>query len=98
MVDKEKGTIAESIGKSAEKISDSKGLVAVGNALGWGITALAIALNFVAMALQTKWDGRLFPERQCFKLQEVGGRVFKVNTCTGDTVELPPIPANDDKD
>lgn len=82
--DDDKPSVCETITKSAEKISDSKGLVAIGNALGRGIAALAIALFFVAMAMQQKWGGRLFPEPRCFELQDVAGRVFKVTTCTGD--------------
>ena len=36
------------------------------------------------------------PALQCWQIQSVEGRVFKLNTCTGDAVELPApqAPAN----
>lgn len=88
MVDKDNISSAEAIAKSVEKVSDSKGLAAIGEGLGWGIGALAVALIFWALTAGTKWDGRLFPEPKCFNIQEVAGRVFKVNTCTGDITEI----------
>lgn len=88
MVDQGKESTAEVVAASAARISDSKGLVAIGVGLGWGIAALAIAAVFVAIALGSKWDGRLFPEPNCFELQEVSGRLFSINTCTGEATQI----------
>ena len=66
MVDNNKDTLVESIAKSAEKISDSKRLVAIGQGLGWGIMALAFALMIIAIGASSKWDGRLFSRTSMF--------------------------------
>lgn len=31
-------------------------------------------------------------EPKCWEIQSVDGRAFKVNTCTGETIELPLLP------
>lgn len=83
---------AEAIAKSVEKISDSRGLEAIGNGIGAGLVALAFALGVAAlvfgMMAGSKWDGHLHPQTKCFELQEIGGKAFKVNTCTGETEEF----------
>lgn len=88
----EKSSKAEVIAKSVEKISDSKGLIEIGKGLGAGLVAFAIAIAVVGLYLSItagmKWDGHLFPETKCFELQEIFGKVFKVNTCTGEIIEF----------
>ena len=95
-MNEEKSSRAETIAKSVEKISDSKGLAEIGKGLGAGLVALAIAIAVVGMYLAItagiKWDGHLHPQENCFKLQEVFGKIFKVNTCTGEAVPFEPKP------
>jgi len=43
-------------------------------------------MTAVFVALQ--WDGHFFPQENSWKVQEVNGQVFKVNTCTGEVVEI----------
>lgn len=61
---------AESIAKSVETISNSRGLEAVGNGLGTGLAALAGAIVLTSflfgIAAVTKWDGRLHSQLHCF--------------------------------
>lgn len=87
-----KESSAEVVAKSVEKISDSKGLEAIGSALGVFGTAFAIffcvGLPMTALILGNKWDGRLFEQKECFKIQEIRGEVYKLNTCTGELMPL----------
>jgi hypothetical protein len=32
------------------------------------------------------------PDVPCWQIQKIENRVFKLNSCTGETVELPPAP------
>jgi hypothetical protein len=87
----EKISKAEAIAKSVEKISDSRGIGEIGKGLGLGLAALAGALAFASIGLSpaaSKWDGHLYPQTKCFEIHEVAGKIFKVNTCTGETVEI----------
>lgn len=90
----EKTSKAEAIAKSVEKISDSKGLAEIGKGLGAGLTAFAIAFGvvgfYLAIMAGSKWDGHLSPPTKCFELQEISGKVFKVNSCTGEIIEYEP--------
>lgn len=64
----------EVIAQSVAKLSDSKGLEAIGYGIGWGITALAGAAVFLALALSSaasKWDGHLQQQAKCFELKEI---------------------------
>lgn len=79
---------AENIAKSVEKISNSKGIEAVGVGLGWGIAALAFALFAWAVAVGSNWDGHLHPQPQCYDLKEISGKLVKLNTCTGEVIEI----------
>ena len=48
-----------------------------------------LVLVFSAFAI-VKWvRSPKVPEVQCWQIQSVEDRVFKLNTCTGDSVELP---------
>lgn len=92
-MDNEKTSKAEIIAKSVERVSDSKGLAAIGQGLGWGIAALAGACIYVALALSPaaqKWDGHIHAQTKCFELKEISGKVFKVNSCTGEIEEVVP--------
>ncbi len=87
----EKASKAETIAKSVEKISDSKGLAEIGKGLGAGLTAFAIAFGvvgfYLALMAGSKWDGHLSQPTKCFELQEISGKLFKVNSCTGEIDE-----------
>ena len=83
--------IAETVAKSVERVSDSRGLVAIGHALGWGLGALAFALIIVGVAWSPavkNWNGQLIPKEKCFELRELQGKVFRLNTCTGEAQEV----------
>lgn len=87
----DKTSKAETIARSVEKISDSKGLAEIGKGLGAGLTAFAVAFGvvgfYLAIMAGSKWDGHLSPPPKCFELQEISGKVFKVNSCTGEITE-----------
>lgn len=87
----EKASKAEVIAKSVENISDSKGLAEMGKGLGAGLMAFAFAFGvvgfYLAIMAGSKWDGHLVPLAKCFELQEISGKVFKVNSCTGVVTE-----------
>jgi len=93
-MNEEKPSRTEIIAKSVEKIADSKGLAEIGKGLGAGLTALAVAIGCVgayfAIVPGTKWDGHLYPQENCFKLQEVSGKISKVNTYTGEAIPFEP--------
>jgi len=42
---------------------------------------------FVALVL-SKWDGHLFDRKGCVEVQEISGKFFKVDTCSGKIEEL----------
>jgi F0F1-type ATP synthase membrane subunit c/vacuolar-type H+-ATPase subunit K len=93
----DKESKAEVIAKSVERISDSKGLAAIGTGLGWGLASFGIALAIGAMYFSIgfsgaakKWDGHLHPQTKCYDLKQIGDKLFKLNTCTGETVEVNP--------
>lgn len=84
-------TTAESIAKAVERVSDSKGLQAIGQGLGAGLIALAAAAAFISIELPmvtSRWDGHFIPQTKCFDLKEIKGKVYKVNECTGDAQEM----------
>jgi hypothetical protein len=96
-VSNENSSHTATIAKSVEKISDSKGLAAIGVGLGWGIASVACAGIFIAIAWSgaaSKWDGHLVQQTKCFDVKEVSGRAYKVNTCTGEAEELKPTAAS----
>lgn len=88
----EKLSKTEAIARSVERVADSKGLAEVGKGLGAGLVALAIALAvaaiYFALLVGPKWDGHLRSQAKCFELQELSGKIYKVNTCTGEVTEL----------
>lgn len=93
----EKLSKAEAIAKSVEKVSDSKGLAAIGAGIGWGIGSFGVAAIFAAMFFShgfgdaaKKWDGHLHPQTKCYDLKKISGKLFKINACTGETVEVNP--------
>ena len=90
MSDDRKSTTAETIAKSVEKISDSRGIGEIGKALPSVAGALAIPLIVAAMFLGGRWDGHLYPPSPQYQLQEVGGKIYKINTLTGEIVEFNP--------
>jgi hypothetical protein len=82
----------ETIAKSIEKISDSKGLGEIGKGIGAGLVAIGMALGvtgfMLAISFGSKWDGHLHPQEKCFEIKELSGKTFRVNTCTGEFSEL----------
>ncbi|QOY51192.1 hypothetical protein [Candidatus Sulfurimonas baltica] len=79
---------AEVISKSVEKISDSKGLVAIGDGIGGGLFMFGMALMMAAVFFGSKWDGHLNPQTKCFEIKEINGKTYQLNTCTGEAKEL----------
>jgi hypothetical protein len=51
-------------------------------------TPFPYLLGVALMLAAVHWDGHLQSQKGCVQLQEVQGRVFKVNTCTGATEEI----------
>jgi len=84
----DKTSKAEIISKSVEKISDSKGLVAIGDGIGIGLFMFAMALMMAGIMFGSKWDGHLNPQTKCFEIKEINGKSYQLNTCTGETKEL----------
>jgi len=72
---------AGKIAEAASKLGNSD----LGSGLGLGLVFFglfgAIALVYAAI----KWDGHLHDRKGCVQLQEVQGKVYKVDTCTGKT-------------
>ncbi|MFZ2163407.1 MAG: hypothetical protein WAW02_14440 [Sideroxyarcus sp.] len=97
----EKISKVETIAKSVERISDSRGLGEIGKGLGAGLVAFAVAFAVVGMFTATgaasKWDGHLHSQEKCFQLQEISGKIFKVNTCTGEVVPFDPKVGGENK-
>lgn len=73
---------------SIEKISDSKGLVAIGDAIGIGLVFIGIGLMIAAIALGSKWDGHLNPQEKCFEVKQINDETYQVNNCTGEMKKL----------
>ena len=87
----EKTSKAEVIAKSVEKVSNSKGIEALGHGIGWGVAALALAIIFISINFRDaaiKWDGHIYPETKCFEIKEVSGKTYRLNSCTGESEEL----------
>ena len=96
----DKTSKTEVIAAAVERVSDSKGLAAIGHGIGWGVGALAVACIYVAIALTPaaqKWDGHLHAQTKCFELKEIAGKVFKVNSCTGEVEEVTANAKSEDK-
>ncbi len=49
---------------------------------------LGFGLLFGLPLLATHWDGHLTDRRGCVQLQEMKGKVYKVDTCTGKVEEV----------
>lgn len=60
--------------------------------------ALCFALPIGVMAISAKWDGHLSDRKGCVQLQEIQGKVYKVDTCTGDVELLKIEEDKEDKD
>ncbi len=65
--------------------------------IGEGLKAIAgtpfpyffgFALLLALPSLASKWDGHLYSRQGCVQLQELQGRIFKVDTCTGSVEEV----------
>ncbi len=64
----------------------------------YGFIAIAFTLGLAIWTCAKRWDGHLYPQENCWKVQEVNGQVFKVNTCTGEVEEIKiTTPANSTK-
>ena len=76
---------------------ESKGSIFAGFAhLGaaFASTAFPYLVGIGIMLAASHWDGHLHDQKGCFQLQELQGRAFKVDTCSGKTEELK-IESND---
>ncbi|GAB1260598.1 hypothetical protein [Aurantivibrio plasticivorans] len=71
-----------------ERIADSKGLGEFGHGIGMGIAFLAIFMMMPLIFFANKWDGHLHEQKECFEFKEIDKKLFKLNTCTGELVEV----------
>ncbi|KAB1443084.1 hypothetical protein [Pseudodesulfovibrio senegalensis] len=62
--------------------------------VGFALILLAMMSPFIVGFIAYKWDGHFFPQENCWKVQEVNGRIFKVNTCNGEVEEIKEADAN----
>lgn len=46
---------------------------------------ICTGLIMLVTCIGVKWDGHLYDRRDCVKLQEISGAVYKIDTCTGKT-------------
>jgi hypothetical protein len=69
MEEDKKARSTENIVKSIEKISDSKGLTALGEGLGFGIVVLGMALMIGFIVFGSKWDGIFTLKKNVLKLK-----------------------------
>jgi len=53
----------------------------MGYLIGFGIMMLAIGFS-------SKWDGHLYDRKDCVELKEISGKIFKVDSCSGDVEEV----------
>ncbi len=58
------------------------------DSMGLGLALASFALAVPLLMWSVNWDGHLFPQENCWKIQEVNGQVFKLNTCTGEVKEI----------
>ena len=88
MEEDKKTTSTENLVKSIEKISDSKGLAALGEGLGLGIVVLGIALMVGFIVFGSKWDGHIHSQEKCFEVKNIDNEVYQANNCTGEIKKL----------
>jgi hypothetical protein len=90
----EKKDHKESVGFWAA-IASGIGNSPLGALLGLGF---CMALPILAGAFAGNWDGHLYDRKGCVQLQEMQGKVYKVDTCTGDVELLKIEEDKEDKD
>lgn len=71
--DKRENKFAEAIAEIAHS--------QMGYYIGFGIFMLAMGIGM-------RWDGHLFNPKGCVEVQEISGKYFKVNSCSGDIEEI----------
>ncbi|MBN2815456.1 MAG: hypothetical protein JXQ67_02140 [Campylobacterales bacterium] len=49
---------------------------------------IGVALFMFVILVLSKWDGHLFDRKGCVEVQEISGKFFKVDTCSGKVEEL----------
>lgn len=74
----------ESILRAAEGLGSSGISLLVGLGL-WGAIAILGVLGLLFIILN---DGYIYSKEDCVKLEEVDGRIFKVNSCTDQVSEI----------
>jgi hypothetical protein len=79
---------SEVIARSVERIANAKGIESIGNGLGSGLVAFALALAAAAFFFGVRWDGRLHAQEKCFDLKEISGKLIQINNCTGEAKEV----------
>lgn len=73
-------TSPAALGKAAAALGDS----GFGVGLGMGMLFLCLFLPIVFIAFATHWDGHIIPAPNCFDSKEMNGKIYILNTCTGD--------------
>ncbi len=56
--------------------------------LGMAVVVVGIAVFIAGVVMAGKWDGHLYDRKGCVQLQEIAGKVYKVDTCTGAVSEF----------
>lgn len=74
----------ENILKAAEGLGSSGISILVGLGL-WGLIAVLGALGVLFLFLN---DGYIYSKEDCIKLQQVDERLYKINSCTDEVIEV----------
>ena len=69
------------IAEAARGVGDSD----LGSGLGIMLALIAFPLGFAFILAAVTWDGHFYDQKGCWQLQEIKGKAFNVNTCTGET-------------
>ena len=60
----------------------------LGFLIGLGVMLMLISLGLAAYNATKKWDGYLYSQVDCIKLQQIENEIYKVNSCNGDVEPL----------
>lgn len=57
-------------------------------------TVLPYLLGMALVILASKWDWHFVQPKECFKFQEVGGVLHKLDTCSGKIEQVAGVPSS----
>lgn len=80
----QESTKTESILRAAEGFGSSGLSFLIGLGL-WGAIAVAGILSLIFLLLN---DGYIYSKENCVKLQQIEGKIYKVNSCTDSVTEV----------